>query len=190
MHEARVNRPKGRGYNITFGAWLKKYDFHDIDPGDRARLFDVMDHCTEIEDWREKKLTPTERRKFNHPSTVWRKWKAATVAPDPNRVSAVAKLKETNIELQEKLYRAESELSRGGGDLSDGRRHGRGYATVMVVKLSPTKAERVAREMLKRLAGKKAASKSATKAGAVAALGARDDGQLNNSTTITEHANV
>ena len=49
----------------------------DFDKGDRSRLLDVMDRLPAIESWRNT-LTRTERMRLNHPSTVWRKWKAAS----------------------------------------------------------------------------------------------------------------
>lgn len=153
IREAHVNAPNGRNYNIAYATWLKKYGFDTIDKGDRARLFDVMDHLVEIETWRAQ-LTRTERSKLNHPSTIWRKWKAATVISDssaPPKTSTIAKLKEINIELQEKLHRAERELSRGGGDLWSSDDTAEDIAAVMVGKLSPSKAERVARAILKKL---------------------------------------
>ena len=104
-------------------------------------------------------LTEGERFRLNHPDTVLRKWKAATVIPDPNsppKTSAFAELKAANVELQEKLYRAERELSLGGGDLWTPEDAPEDIATVMLVKLSPSKAERVARAILKKVKDKRA----------------------------------
>jgi hypothetical protein len=75
MAEARSNRPKGKGYNRAFSFWLFKHGFNDIDQGDRKRLFDILEHRGAIETWRAT-LMPIQRRRINHPSTVWRKWKA------------------------------------------------------------------------------------------------------------------
>jgi hypothetical protein len=77
MREAGTNRPEGGRYNRLFGAWLVREKL-DFDKGDRKRLLDVMDNRLAIEEWRMKTLTLVERRKINHPSTVLRKWKAAT----------------------------------------------------------------------------------------------------------------
>jgi hypothetical protein len=57
----------------------------------------------------------------------------------------MAKLKAANVELQEKLHRAEREIARGGGDLWDVTDKPIDIAAIMVAKLSPTKAEMVAR---------------------------------------------
>jgi hypothetical protein len=44
MRDGHINKPKGRSYNAAFSAWQKKFGFESLDKGDRARLFDVMDH--------------------------------------------------------------------------------------------------------------------------------------------------
>ena len=47
----------------------------------------------------------TERRRLNHPSTVWRKWKASKTVPEPKEESAspAAKLRDANLELTQEL---------------------------------------------------------------------------------------
>jgi hypothetical protein len=151
MCEAHKNEPKGRNYTVAFATWLKKYGFDKIDQGDRSRLFDVMGHLEEIEKWRAS-LEPVERLKANHPSTVWRKRRAATQPADKQKEpSPHAKLKAANIDLQQKLHRYEAEVSRLGGDLWSPDDRPDDIATVMVAKLSPAKADRVARAILKKL---------------------------------------
>jgi hypothetical protein len=78
MREAHVNEPVGHNYNTAYGTWLQRHGFETIDKGDRARLFEVMDKIVEIEAWRAT-LTESERLLLNHPTTVLRRWKAATV---------------------------------------------------------------------------------------------------------------
>ena len=73
MTEAGVNTPSGKGYNIAFGKWLKKYQLDTMDSGDRTRL-----------------------------NSIWRKWKAREKAKkpkDPNKPT----LTDVNIQLQEQL---------------------------------------------------------------------------------------
>src|SRR5262245_49049130 len=48
MRDAHTNTPKGRGYNAAFIVWQKKFGFEALDKGDRARLFEVMNHLKEI----------------------------------------------------------------------------------------------------------------------------------------------
>jgi hypothetical protein len=157
MRAAQTNEPKGKRYETVMGEWLLAQSFHAIDKSTRNRLLECLQQRAAIEKWRAT-LTEGERFRFNHPDSVLPKWKAAAVAPDPNaprKISAVARLKKVNIELQEKLLRAEHELSLGGGDLWTPDDVPEDIAAVMLVKLSPAKAERVARAILKKRNNKK-----------------------------------
>lgn len=101
MHSAGTNRPEGKGYNKAFGEWLLENKLDDIDQGDRKRLLDVMDNLPEIEQWRAT-LTEGERRKYNHPSTVWRRWKKATKVPSADKDKPKRETqREANIKLDE-----------------------------------------------------------------------------------------
>jgi hypothetical protein len=91
MMEAGKNRPEGSAYNKAFGAWLKAHAFDDLDPSDRKRLLDCCDHRVAIEQWRATKLTGPQRRKLNHPSSVWRRWKADTEMPAEKKAKAEKK---------------------------------------------------------------------------------------------------
>ena len=85
--------PIGRRYEKAMAEWLVANSFKEIDKGTRSRLLDCLEHRTEIEAWRSV-LTGSERFRFNHPNTLWRKWRAATTVPDPNakpRTSPVAR---------------------------------------------------------------------------------------------------
>ncbi|MGM4959824.1 hypothetical protein [Bradyrhizobium sp. 604_D8_N2_3] len=77
MYDAGTNRPEGKGYAGAFNLWLIENKFDDMDPSDRAKLFKVMELRPDIEAWRAT-LTRTERMKLNHPTTVLRKFEAAT----------------------------------------------------------------------------------------------------------------
>lgn len=118
MAKACTNRPEGGAYNRIFGAALhdEKLEF---DKGDRSRLFEVMDNRLAIEEWRGR-LSPHERRKLNHPSTVLRKWKAATRVPEPDEAkgpSPMAKMKDVNYD----LMRENNQLKAHIKDLEDAR---------------------------------------------------------------------
>jgi hypothetical protein len=96
LRDAHTNKPKGRSYNAAFSAWQKKFGFEVLDKGDRSRLFEVMDHIKGIDDWLQK-LTATERLRLNHPSSIWRRWKAATAAPKVDgepKISPMQKVKD------------------------------------------------------------------------------------------------
>ena len=155
MRDAHVNKPKGRSYNAAFSAWARKFGFEGLDKGVRSRLLDVMKHLAEIDTWLAK-LPPTEQQKINHPNTVWRKWKASTVVPDPNappRVSPYQKLSESVAALQEENDRMKRDIAQGGGDLWSPQDRPQDIAKVIVGKLTKSKAEKVAREVLKMLSG-------------------------------------
>lgn len=153
MAAVNTNQPSGRRYEKAMADWLLSRGFHRIDKGTRTRLLECLKHRVGIEKWRAT-LTETERFRFNHPDAVLRRWKASTVVPDPNappKTSAITKLKETNIELQEKLYRAEREIARSGGDLWAPEDRPEDIADIMLGKLTSSKAERVARAILAKL---------------------------------------
>jgi hypothetical protein len=158
MRAAQTNQPTGKRYEKIIRGWLVANSFHVIDKGTRNRLLECLQHRAAIEKWRAT-LTEGERFRFNHPDAVLRRWKAATIVPGPDlppKISAFAELKAANIELQEKLYRAERGPSLGGGDLWTPEDEPEDIATAMLVKLSPWKAESVARAILKKVKDKRA----------------------------------
>jgi hypothetical protein len=151
MHEAGVNRPFGRRYKIAFAGWLRKFGFENFDKADRSRLFIVMDHLHEIETWRAT-LTPTQRLRLNHPSAVLRKWRSAR---NRNcRQGPIEKCRQENSALKQEIFRLRRECERFGGDLWDPADRPEDIATVMVAKLSRSKAAAVACAILKALKGK------------------------------------
>jgi hypothetical protein len=146
MAAIQTSRPTGKRYAKTMGEWLFARSFHLINEGTRNRLLECLKHRAEIEKWRAT-LTENECLRINHPDAVFRKWEASTVVPDPNtppKTCAFAKLKEANIELQERLHRAECELSLGDGDLWTPSDTAEDIARIMLEKLSTNKAGRVA----------------------------------------------
>jgi hypothetical protein len=150
MREAHVNKPEGRNYNAAFGRWQKQCGFEDLDKAARSRLFEMMDHVAEIEAWRAT-LTVTQRLDLNHPTSVVRRWKAATAKPkeaDERRSSPVQKLKDTIVDLQEQNDRMQREIDDGGGDLWAPEDRPRDIAKIILSKLTKAKAEKVAREIL------------------------------------------
>jgi hypothetical protein len=120
MRKVGTNEPIGRRYEKAMAEWLVANSFKEIDKGIRSRLLDCLEHRTEIEAWRSVR-TGSERFRFNHPNTVFRKWKAATTVPDPNakpRTSPVAKLKESIALLSEENEGLRRKIEREGGDLT------------------------------------------------------------------------
>jgi hypothetical protein len=164
MRAVHTNKPTGGRYERAMGEWLFARSFHLIDKCTRNHLLECLQHRVEIAKWRAC-LTEAERFSFNHPTTVLRKWQAATVVRDPNAApkppSAFAKLKEANIDLQERLHRAEREIKAGGGDLWKSTDKPEDIAAVMINTLSRTKAERTAKEILRRVKEQKASDRGA-----------------------------
>ena len=158
MIEAGVNQPIGRRYNEAFGAWQREFGFENLDKGDRTRLFEVMGHLTKIEAWLAT-LTTSDRLRLNHPTTVLRKWKGSTAVPDPNatpKPSPYAQLKDAHAQLIEENHRLQHRIEAADGDLWKATDTASDIAGVMIAALSPAKAERTAREILKKLKERKA----------------------------------
>jgi hypothetical protein len=150
MRALHTNEPHGRRFEKAMGDWLIAHGFKEIDKGTRSRLRDCLKHKIEIQAWRAR-LTDSERWKFNHPDAVLRKWKASTVVPDPNappKVSRQLQAKDELIRLQEDNDRMRREIEDGGGDLWSPQDTPKNIARIMVNKLSKSKAEKVAREIL------------------------------------------
>jgi len=155
LRDGHINKPKGRSYNAAFSAWQKNFGFEGLDKGDRSRLFDVMDHLKEIDDWRQT-LPDKERLKLNHPSSVWRRWKAATAAPKPDaetKLSPMRKLQDSLATTIEERDRYKREVERGGGDLWSAEDTARDIAKVIFAKLPKNKTEKVARLLLQMVKG-------------------------------------
>jgi hypothetical protein len=136
MREAAVNRPVGRRYNVLFAAWLKQFDFENLDKTDRSRLFAVMDHLEEIEAWRAT-LTPAERLHLIHPSTVLRKWKSANaISPNQNsRLSPIKQCRQENSALQQGILRLREDCEPVAGDRWQPADRPEDIATAMLAKL-------------------------------------------------------
>jgi hypothetical protein len=158
MRDLHTNQPTGRRYEKAMGGWLVANGFKDIDKGARHRLLECLRHREQIERWRAL-LTDSERFKLNHPDAVLRKWKAATAIPDPNatpKPSPYALLKDAHAQLIEEHHRLHQKIETADGDLWKATDTAADIADVMVATLSPAKAERTAREILKRVKERKA----------------------------------
>jgi hypothetical protein len=82
MREGGANRPYGRAYTAAFARLLAHYKFADRikDPGDRQKLVAVMDNLAAIERWMET-LPPEDRRRWTHPTTIYRHWQKSLLPP-------------------------------------------------------------------------------------------------------------
>jgi hypothetical protein len=151
MRDAYTNTAKGRAYNVTFSAWQKKFGFEALDKGDRSRLFEVMDHVKEIDDWLQK-LPDKERLRLNHPNSVLRRWKAATAAPKAGgepKMSPMQKIKDELVKAIEERDRYKREIERGGGDLWTANDSNKDIMRVMLGKLGKSRLVRLAQAVLK-----------------------------------------
>jgi hypothetical protein len=150
MRALHTNEASGRRYEKAMGDWLVANGFKEINKATRSQLLDCLKHKVEIEKWRSC-LTDAQRFAFNHPDTVLRKWKASTVAPDsnaPKAPTAMQKLKDELVAVVEERDRYKREIDRGGGDLWTPEDRPRDIARIIIGKLTKTKAEKVAREIL------------------------------------------
>lgn len=155
-----TNRPTGKRFEHAMATWLLANSFHVIDKCTRSHSLECLKHRAEIEMWRIelKKKNAVEHFRPNHPTTVLRKWKAATVVSDPDkpkRPSPMAKLKESLARVEEENHRMRREIERGGGDLWNKDDRVEDIADVMLGKLTAAKAERVARAILAKIKEKK-----------------------------------
>jgi hypothetical protein len=124
MRRAGASGPAGRGYNEAFSRWLADNGFAGMDKGERARLFDIMANLADVETWRASLGSEVDRRRFNHPSSVWKHWQAwkrreghRDAAPAPMQQSqqqANHELQVENDRPHERVEALESEINAGG----------------------------------------------------------------------------
>jgi hypothetical protein len=158
MRDLHTNQPTGRRYEKAMCEWLMANGFKDIDKGTRCRLLECLRHREQIERWRAR-LTDSERFKLNHPDANLRKWKAATAIPDRNatpKASPYAKLKDAHAQLIEEHHCLQQKIKTADGDLWKSTDTAADIAKVMVATLSLEKAERTAREILRKIKERKA----------------------------------
>jgi hypothetical protein len=110
---AGVNQPIGRTYNKAFGEVLKREELNKLDSGTRGKLFVILKHLAEIEEWRER-LEPARRMELNHPTAIVRNWgktesgrRALQSAKKKRKKKQTVKpnLLEENVELQDRVQR-------------------------------------------------------------------------------------
>ena len=155
LRALQSNVAQGRRFEKAMGDWLIANGFKEINKATRSQLLDCLKHRVEIEKWR----ADSERWKFNHPDTVLKKWKASTVVRDPNQPkppSPMQKLRDELVAVVEERDRYKREVGRGGGDLWNSDDRPLDIARMVILQCkSKTKAENVAREILKALKAEK-----------------------------------
>jgi hypothetical protein len=153
MRDTHTNQPTGRRYEKAMAEWLIANGFKEIDKGVRSRLLECLQHRAEIDQWLSG-LTDGERFRFNHPDTVLKRWKGSTIVRDPNattKPSPYAQLQAAHAQLIEENHRLQQRVEAADGDLWKPADTAADIAHVMVTKLTPWKAERTAREILRKL---------------------------------------
>lgn len=113
MKQANTDKPEGKAYNVAYSEWLNRYKMTDMHEADRTKLLQLMEERPAIEEWRAS-LEPHDRMNLNHPTTVWRKWRAKT-RPKKKRkpgtsASEAARARATIEELQARIVELEEEL--------------------------------------------------------------------------------
>ena len=110
--------------SLQFRVWqlARPHHFDNIDKGDRSRLIEVIDNLPAIEAWRAT-LTQTACLRLNHPSSILRKWKAATEVnePQPTLRDIVADLSEDNAKLKREVEELRARLDEAQATATRGR---------------------------------------------------------------------
>jgi hypothetical protein len=113
MLRGHTNKPEGKGYNLSFAAWLDAHPkLRSIDKATRNHAMQCMDQIDAIETWRAT-LADNQRQTINHPTTVLRRFKSANrdnAGEEPvKKLSEKDALRERNAELEAQLSRMERE---------------------------------------------------------------------------------
>lgn len=122
QHYAGKNKPEGKGYNMAFSQWLKDYEMDDLDKAVRSNLLKIIAILPQIVEWRSS-LPLTDRLTQNHPTVVWRRWKARqdklkpkpeedkTAEPKLTPKEAIRALHEENHNLKQEIDRLKVHIS-------------------------------------------------------------------------------
>ena len=116
MKKASTNRPEGKAFVLAYSEWLRRFKLDDMDGADRAKLLQLMEERPAVEEWRATLPDPV-RRSLNHPTIVWRKWRAATRVKKAKPRSAgfsaaeMGRARATVEQLQERIAELEQELT-------------------------------------------------------------------------------
>jgi hypothetical protein len=76
MQEAKCNKPVGTGYVRVFSVWKRDRGFSDITPQETYRALQVLEHISEIQQWRDS-LPEAQRLRMNSPSACYFAWRRA-----------------------------------------------------------------------------------------------------------------
>jgi hypothetical protein len=111
-----TNEPVGAAYNRAFSGILEreKLQSNVIDSATRNHCLQIAANRASVEAWRA--TLPTNlRQTLNHPGAVFKRWKQATVVPEPKKakLSPHAKKDEVIREQAERIHQLEREREDG-----------------------------------------------------------------------------
>ena len=142
---------------------LKRERLDRINKGDRSILLKVMENLPAITGW-QATLSTSERIKYNHPQAVWKRYQKATVVPPPDPQAenggeakatphgykAALGDAESKISVLEQRLKTEGSLFNLNTDTPEE------IARAIVGNVALSRAERIAREVLKLAKDRKA----------------------------------
>jgi len=153
MRQAGGNAPYGRAYTAAFGYLMEHYKFveHIKDKADRQKLVAIMDNLPDIEAWRAT-LSKDDRRRWNHPTTVYRQWqKAKKEEAEAGQVDDDL-WRKPSLKDQNKALKAEMHELRKGGHLPWGPNDTPDdKARALEEQMGTSEAEEVALAILRRV---------------------------------------
>jgi hypothetical protein len=162
FEESATNSIDDPRYKRSFGAWMSKYGLDGLHRSDRAKLFTVMESRGAIEDWRRASLTERQRLALNHPTSVLRKWQAATdtsKTKKPRRVVGIEKVNKDTGRAQHEIEALQEQVKEleAARDTEDAGLFGgtpTSVAKTIVKNMNAKAAALVAEEILKLLTPK------------------------------------
>jgi hypothetical protein len=150
MRALHIQEPRGKAYNELFGRWRNRH-FPKMHPVTCSNLlFLASPEIRLVVDDLRRAMSDTERMQVTHPDTMAKRARRflkdrdreATSKP---RVSPIERLKAENLELKRRLGHQTE------GSLFDLRRDTVDDIAAVMVGNSPSKAERIARAILKKV---------------------------------------
>lgn len=96
--------PSGAAYSGAMSQLLKQYGMDDLTAEERSLVMKMQRHKPGIVGWHQS-LPPEQRRKINHPKSVFRHWQAYNRPPKPKGESKPSK----RAELEEELAKVQDE---------------------------------------------------------------------------------
>jgi hypothetical protein len=121
--------PAGAAYSSAMGQLLQQYGYNDLTAEERSLVMKMQRNKSAIVAWHQT-LPDDEKRRTNHPKSVFRKWQGDNKPPKPEGERKPSKKAELEAELAKaqdenhdlKAHIAELEAARDGGVTEHGAR--------------------------------------------------------------------